>query len=122
MSNNLSPGQSASWTETTASSCCVASSSSTCYFRMQSAVSSTDRCKIPNCDDLASGDEARMVGFKPLSSNTGSGAQNNTFNITPVNAAGRAVVVGDTMRAVYGGSWAGLAIIAVLSWAGTLLV
>lgn len=89
MSNNLSAGQSASWTDTTASSCCVASTSSTCYFRMQSSVSSTERCTIPNCADLASGDSAKMVGFKPLSTTTGSGTQNNTFNITPVNGADR---------------------------------
>lgn len=78
---------------------------------MQSAVSSQDRCTIPDCDDLASGDETRMVGFKPLSSNTGSGAQNNTFTITPVNKAVK--VTG----AVYG-----TVVVAVLTWACTLLL
>ncbi|CAO1636895.1 unnamed protein product [Sympodiomycopsis kandeliae] len=86
-SNQLSAGQSASWTSTTASTCCTSSTSSTCYFRTQSDVSSTQACIIPNCADLSSGDESKMIGFKPLSSNTGSGMMNNTFNITPVNTA-----------------------------------
>ncbi|CAO1630724.1 unnamed protein product [Parajaminaea phylloscopi] len=93
MTNQLSGGQSASWTETTASTCCTNATASTCFFRMQSSVNSTAQCIIPNCSILASGDTSRMAGFKPLSTTTGSGGNNNTFTIHSNGAgAGRLAV------------------------------
>ncbi|CAO1623456.1 unnamed protein product [Jaminaea pallidilutea] len=81
MSNKLSAGQSASWTKTTASSCCTNATASTCFFRTQTGLDESEACTIPDCTELSSGDESKMAGFKPLSSTTGSGANNNTFKI-----------------------------------------
>ena len=50
---------------------------------MQDTVSGNDKCTIPSCTTLLSAEvgSSEMVGFKALSSTTGTGANNNTFVI-----------------------------------------
>ncbi|PWN28764.1 hypothetical protein BDZ90DRAFT_230774 [Jaminaea rosea] len=111
MSNNLSPAQSASWTDYSASTCCTNSTATTCFFRLNSDVSGQERCTIPNCATLEDGDTAQMAGFKPLSTSSGSGPNNNTFKIsssaaTKAHQHGQGKLVGAAAALVAAGATA----------------
>ena len=87
MDNALSQNQQAGWTDSIVNTCCTAATETTCWYRIQAKVSAEEACKIPNCDDLASNDRDRMLGFVPLSSTNGEGKYANTFPILFLSAA-----------------------------------
>ncbi|WFC99635.1 hypothetical protein MYAM1_002380 [Malassezia yamatoensis] len=89
LDNALSENQQAGWTDEIVNTCCTVDSNTTCWFRVQSKVNAEDACKIPNCDDLNSNDQDRMVGFNPLTSTDGKGRYGNVFPILFLSSAVR---------------------------------
>lgn len=99
MVNLLSQNQQASWTDTHVSTCCVGTLQSTCFLRIQTDVQGSDKCIIPNCDDLQSNDADKMVGFKPLTSTWAKGAHSNEYYFKTSAAAPNFHTVSMTMLA-----------------------
>ncbi|EPQ25948.1 uncharacterized protein PFL1_06403 [Pseudozyma flocculosa PF-1] len=79
MTNKLSVNQQASWSNGIINTCCVYATYSTCYLRIQSTVSGAEACEIPDCNDLASNDRAKMIGFNALNSTNGQGSLGNIY-------------------------------------------
>ncbi|GAC92594.1 hypothetical protein PHSY_000148 [Pseudozyma hubeiensis SY62] len=79
MTNHLSQNQQASWGNGFINTCCSFNQGVTCWYRRQDDVSPQQECEIPTCEELASDDRSKWVGFVPLNSTNGSGKWGNTF-------------------------------------------